>query len=53
LRVLNKPSDNGSLAILGPSASQGRPLGGSEDPWLCVTDFGQVCLYQRAIIPIQ
>jgi hypothetical protein len=20
--------------------------GGSEDPWLCVADFGQVCLYR-------
>ena len=30
----------------GPSGSHWWLLGGSEDPWLCVTDFGQVCLCQ-------
>src|SRR5210317_2129613 len=24
---------------------------GGEDPWLCVTDFGQVCLYQQTHCP--
>jgi hypothetical protein len=28
----------------GPSGSHPWLLGGSEDPWLCVPDFGQVCL---------
>ena len=36
-----------SPAILGPSGSHGWLLGGSEDPWLCVSDFGQVCLYRN------
>jgi hypothetical protein len=34
----------GSPAILGSLVAIER-RGGSEDPWLCVPDFGQVCLY--------
>jgi hypothetical protein len=34
----------GSPAILGSFVAIKR-RGGSEDPWLCVPDFGQVCFY--------
>jgi hypothetical protein len=34
----------GSPAILGSLVPIER-RGGSEDPWLCVPDFGQVCHY--------
>jgi len=27
--------------------------GGSEDPWLCVTDFGQYCLCQDNCAPLR
>ena len=37
--------DIGGPAILGPSGSHPWLLKGSEDPWLCVPDFGQVCLF--------
>jgi hypothetical protein len=35
----------GSPAILGSFVAIER-RGGSEDPWLCVSDFGQVCPYR-------
>jgi len=35
----------------GPSGSLRWLLGGSEDPWHCVSDFGQVCLYHNADCP--
>ena len=31
---------------LGPSWRSRMRRGGGEDPWLCVPDFGQVCLYR-------
>ena len=31
----------------GPSGSGRRLLGGSEDPWLCVSVFRQICLLLR------
>jgi len=36
----------GSPAILGSFVALDR-RGGSEDPWLCVADFGQLCLCQN------
>ena len=35
-----------SPAILGPSGSGLKLLGGGEDPWLCVSSFCGICLYR-------
>jgi hypothetical protein len=40
----------GSPAILGSFVALER-RGGSEDPWLCVSDFRQICLYRNAYPP--
>jgi hypothetical protein len=42
----------GSLAVLGSLVALERRKG-SEDPWLCVPDFGQVCLYRNKNCPPQ
>ena len=34
----------------GPSRGIPWLLGGSEDPWLCVPDFGQVCLCRLFVV---
>ena len=39
----------GSPAVLGPFVAIER-CGGSEDPWLCVSGFRQICLYQKYIL---
>jgi len=44
--VVPLPASFGSPAILGPAGSYLWLPGGSEDPWLCVADFDQVCLYR-------
>ncbi len=37
-----QPGDRGSLVAI-------QRRGGGEDPWLCVTDFRQFCLYQMSL----
>jgi len=41
--LLDLENRYGSPAILGSFVALER-RGGSEDPWLCVADFGQLCL---------
>ena len=40
LTMIRQPGDLGAFVAI-------ERRGGSEDPWLCVADFGQVCLYRK------
>ena len=52
LKIANQSSVGGNPAILGPSGSLGRLLGGSEDPRLCVSGFRQICLLRETYLPM-